>query len=417
LTEQIVSSPTGSKKPRFFYGYIVALASFLVMAIMWGTIQSFGIFLKPMSAEFGWTRAMTSGSFSLFLLVLGFLFMVAGRLNDRFGPRIITTVCGVFLGLGFLLMSQVSALWQLYLLYGVMVAIGTSGGFVPLASTVTRWFVKRRGLMTGIVLSGVSVGAMVVPPMSSWLISSYGWQTSYLVLGIINLVLIILAAQFLKRDPSEIGQLPDGEGEVKTESLVPEAKGFSPQEAMRTRQFWMLCLMYLCWGLIQNTIMVHIMPHATDLGIVPIVAANILVIIGGVGIVFRIGIGSVADRTGTRPALIVSFILLSIALFWLQLAQELWMFHLFAILFGVGFGGLATLLSPTVAELFGMRAHGAILEMATAAWAIGGAVGSLLAGHIFDVTGSYYLAFLVLGALSVTGLVLTLSLKPAEGKS
>ena len=174
LNKHQVLSPTESKKPRFFYGYVIIIVGFFVMALMWGTTLNFGLFLKPMSAEFGWTRATTSAPFSLSMFLFGILGMVTGRLNDRFGPRIVVTVCGLFLGVAFLLMSQISALWQLYLFYGVMIAIGTSGSFVPLASTVARWFARRRGLMTGLVLSGYGAGAMIGPPVASWLISSYG---------------------------------------------------------------------------------------------------------------------------------------------------------------------------------------------------------------------------------------------------
>ena len=205
---------------KSFYGFIIALAGFLIMAIMWGAMYSFGVFLKSLTADFGWTRAMTSGSYSLFMLLLGLLGMVTGRLNDRFGPRIVVTACSLFLGAGFLMVSQIVALWQLYLLYGVILAAGVSGGMVPLTSTVARWFVRRRGLMTGIVLSGVGAGVMIGPPLAGWLISAYDWRTSYLVIGIVAGVLLVIIAQFLRRDPSKVGQLPDGESILKQEEAV-----------------------------------------------------------------------------------------------------------------------------------------------------------------------------------------------------
>lgn len=414
MDKHAVLPTTGSKKSGFFYGYIVVLVAFFVLVIMLGLLYSFGVFLKPLSAEFGWTRAMTSGAYSMGLLITGLLYMVTGRLNDRFGPRIVITACGFLLGLGYLLMSQISALWQLYLFWGVIVAMGLSGGFVPMTSTVARWFVQRRGVMTGIVAAGVGAGTMIVPPVASWLISSYGWRTAFLVIGIIALVLLMLAAQFLKRDPSKTGQLPYGENEVKPENSISEAKGFSFREAVHTHQFRMVWTIYFFFGVSLGTVMVHIVPHATDLGISVMIAVNILAIIGGLNIAGRIGIGSVSDRAGRKSSLIIGFVLFLVALLWLQLARELWMLYLFAIIFGFGMGGLVALQSPVTAELFGLRAHGAILGAVVFGTATGGAIGSLLAGRIFDITGGYYLAFLVCAVLAIAGLILAWLLKPTR---
>ena len=411
MNRQEGSLSTVSKKPRFFYGYIVVISGFIVMTIIWATIQSFGVFLKPMSAEFGWTRAMTSGSLSLTFFTLGFLFIVTGRLNDRFGPRIVATVCGFFLGLGYLLMSQISALWQLYLLYGVFVAMGVSTGLVPMASTVTRWFVKSRGMMTAITLSGVGAGGLVGPPVANHLISNYGWRTSYLIMGIVALVLIIAVAQFLRRDPSQKGLFPYGDIEAETESLNSEVEGTSLSQATRTWQFWLLGFVYLCFGFSTAAIMVHIVPYATDLGISPLTAANILAITGGVGIVGRIGIGRISDRTGNKLAFIISLVLLSVSCVCLLVAKELWMFRLFAVLFGIGLGGGAVFASPAVAELFGLRAHGAILGMITFGLTLGSAAGPVITGYIFDTVSSYYLAFLVCAILSVIGLIMAAFLR------
>lgn len=414
MDKHAVLPTTGSKKSGFFYGYIVVLVAFFVLVIMLGLLYSFGVFLKPLSAEFGWTRAMTSGAYSMGLLITGLLYMVTGRLNDRFGPRIVITACGFLLGLGYLLMSQISALWQLYLFWGVIVAMGLSGGFVPMTSTVARWFVQRRGVMTGIVAAGVGAGTMIVPPVASWLISSYGWRTAFLVIGIIALVLLMLAAQFLKRDPSKTGQLPYGENEVKPENSISEAKGFSFREAVHTQQFRMVWTIYFFFGVSLGTVMVHIVPHATDLGISVMIAANILAIIGGLNIVGRIGIGSVSDRAGRKSSLIIGFVLFLVALLWLQLARELWMLYLFAIIFGFGMGGVVALQPPVTAELFGLRAHGAILGAVVFGTTTGGAIGSLLAGRIFDITGGYYLAFLVCAVLAIAGLILAWLLKPTR---
>ena len=407
-----------TRKPKFFYGYTVVGASFFIVGITYGAMYTFSVFFKPLLDDFGWTRAMTSGAFSLFMVFHGLLYIVTGRLNDRFGPRVVMTVCGFFLGLGYLLMSQISAIWHLYLFYGVIVSIGVSGAFVPLVSSVARWFVRRRGLMTGIVAAGVGVGTMVMPPVANWLIYSYGWRTSYIIVGGVVLVFILLAAQFLRRDPYQMGLLPYGETEVANE-IDAEAQGdssFSSSSAIRTRQFWLLCGIWLGFLYSMQATMVHVVIYATGLGISPASAANIMAIIGGVSIVGRITVGSIADRVGTRRALITSLAVLALTLFWLATAQEMWAIYLFAVIFGLAYGGLVPLSSPMVAELFGLRSHGAILGIVTTSATIGGAIGPVVAGYIFDLKGSYQLAFIISGIVSAAVAILSALLRPMGAK-
>ena len=417
MTENQILPAGGSKKPRFFYGYIVVMAAFLIMLIMHGAIYSYGVFFKPMSMEFGWTREMTSGAFSMCLFVVGFLNMVTGRLGDRFGPRIVVTVCGFLFGLGYLLMSQINTIWQLYLVYGAIIAMGVSGCFVPLTSTVTKWFAKRRGGMTGVVVAGIGVGIVVMPPMASRLISSYGWRTPYIIIGLIALVVLMLVAQSLKRDPSQIGQLPYGENEVNQQGSVSGGRGFSLLEAIRTKQFWMLSTIYLCFGISLQSIMVHIVPHVTDQGISAIIAANILTVIGALSLIGRVTMGVVADRIGNKPCLIVGLIVLSVSLSWLLVAKELWMLYLFAAIFGFGYGSLVVLISLVVAELFGLSSHGVILGAVLFIMSIGEAIGPVFAGRIFDVAHSYSLAFEVSSVLSVISIILASLLKPPHKKA
>jgi len=399
-------------KPKFFYGYIIVLAAFLVTALAWGSNRTFGVFLEPMINEFGWTRAGISGTFTLCMLVTGLFGIAAGRLNDRFGPRLVLTACGLFMGLGYLLVSQIGTIWQLYLFYGVITAIGLGSAMVPLMSTVTRWFVKRRGLMTGIITAGPAFGITTVPLVASWLISSYGWRTTYIIVGIAVLVLVISVAQFLRRDPSQMGQLPYGEDEAKTKSLNAKVTELSFQEAICTRRFWILSLIFFGSFFNINVVMVHIVIYATDLGIPSITAATILSATAAISIAGRVIIGGVADRIGNRPAIVVGISLTLVAFLWLLVAKELWMLYLFAIIFGLGGWDIAPVISPMVAELFGLRSHGAILGAIFFSGAIGGAIGPVMAGHIFDIMGSYHLAFLVCMAINVAGLILVLLLTP-----
>jgi len=403
---------TGDRKPKFFYGYIIVLAAFFIMLISHGSMVSFGVFFKRLLFEFDWSRTTISGAASVNFLLMGFLGIIAGGLTDRFGPRIVLTICGFFFGLGCLLMSQVNTIWQLYLFYGVIVGISIGAVDVPLLSTIARWFVRKRGVMSGIAKAGSGTGILIMPIVSSMLISTYGWRTAYIVIGITGLVIIISAAQFLRHDPVQMEQLPNGEEKPNAVSFNSADGGFSLREAIHLRQFWVICAIYFLVLFCVNTILVHIAPHAEDLGISVTNAASIISIIGGASIVGRIMMGSAGDRIGNRLALIICFIILVTALFWLRLADELWMLYLFAVIYGVAHGGFLALISPTVAGLFGTSSHGVLLGIVFFSGTIGGAIGPILAGYIFDTASSYQLAFLICAAMSVTGTILASLLRP-----
>ena len=411
ITGNLNSPQSISAKPRFFYGYVIVLAAFVIMAIMMGVSYSFGVFFKPLLEEFGWTRTVTSGAFSLSSVVLSFFVVVAGKLTDKFGPRIILSISGLLLGIGYILLSQISNTWQLYLFYGVMVGIGMSTSYVPIVSTIARWFVKRRGMMTGITVSGLGVGTLIMPPLANWLIANYGWRTSYMIVGITCLIIIVLAAQLMRRDPSQMGQVPYGTDD-SGENHSLQSTGFSFKQAVHTKQLWMLGLAVVFFSVSLGSVIVHIVLHAIGLGISATSAANILAVIGGIGTASRVIIGSACDRIGHKLALIVCFILISISVVLLLAAKEIWMLYLFAVLFALGYGGIAAVMSPTIAQLFGLSSHGAILGVIVTGGEMGKAIGSVLTGYIFDVTGGYQAAFFVCLALIIIGLSLIITLKP-----
>jgi len=402
---------TEDSKPKIFYGWFIVVSAFFIQLVAYGVFLSFGIFFNPLLNEFGWTRATLSGPHSLAFLMLGFASIIVGRLGDRFGPRMVMAGCGFLMGLGYLLMSQISTLWQLYLFYSVIVGIGISAPDVLLLSTVARWFAKKRGMMSGVIKVGTGLGMLVMPIVANWLIGTYGWRNSYLILGGVVLVLVVLAAMFLRRDPSQMGLAPYGEDEVNASSLSAVGGGFSLREAIGTRQFWMVCAIYFVIIFCSQTLMVHIAPHAIELGISATNAATVLATIGGVSIGGRVVMGSAGDRVGTRLAISICFVISVTALSWLQFAGELWMLYLFAFVYGFAHGGFFALISPLIAELFGLSSHGAIFGVVYFCGSIGGAIGPLLAGRIFDVNGSYQLAFLICAALGAVALILSLLLR------
>jgi MFS family permease len=305
------------------------------------------------------------------------------------------------------------SIWQFYVLYGLIIATGLCGFWVPPVSTVAHWFIGRRGLMTGIVGGGISMGTLIMAPAVTQLIVVYGWRMTYVIMGVAILVIAMIAAQFLKQGPHEMGLTAYGETKIK-----PRISGVSDRvslkEALRTRPFWIVCIIYFCFGLAHLTIMVHIVPEALGIGISPIHAAVILSIIGIIGLLGRITLGSVTDRLQVKGTTIISLVLLTVSLIWLQQAGNLWKLYVFAVVFGFGYGGLSCVQSLLAVELFGLSTVGVITAIFSFSFNVGGAVGPVLAGYIFDVNGSYQWAFLICLISIALALLISLSLKPSK---
>jgi MFS family permease len=403
---------TEKRRSQFFYGYLVVAGCFAIQGTGVGTFNAFGIFFKEFLAEFGWSRAGISAASSGAFLLAGLLAIVVGNMNDRFGPRLIMAVTGSSYCLGLLLMSQLSTMWQLYLFYSVIVGIGLSSTDVIPLTTTARWFVKRRGMMTGIVKVGTGTGQLIIPLMTSIFVATYGWRTSFILLSTLVFLLMISSGQLLRRDPGQKGLLPDGDTKTTVSDLHLPEKGLSLGEAALTRQFWIICVINVIIGCCALTVMIHIVPHATDLGISPIAAAGILSTIGGVSMVGRLVTGIAIDRMGTKKLMIMFFLILIASLLWVQGFKELWMLYVFGAVYAFAHGGFFTVISPMVAELFGISSHGALFGITSFCLTVGGSIGPLLAGHLFDMIHSYQLVFFVLAGLAVAGLILTSLLRP-----
>ena len=398
----------------FFYGYVVVTAAFVIYLVVFGIHYAFGVFLKPLLAEFGWGRAITSGAFSLSWLLQGLSSILMGRLNDKYGPRMVLTLCGILLSAGFLLTTRIQAGWQLYLTYGVLIGVGTGGVYVPLVSTIARWFTARRSTMTGIAVSGVGFGTFLFSPVANRLISAYDWRTSYTILGIALLGVILLAVQFLRRDPQAMGQVPYSHHGKPKHRPPDEGKLYSLKEAALTREFWLVFGLFFCFGFCHLAVMVHIAPHATDMGKSPSMAAGLVACIGIASIAGKILLGGLGDRRGNKTIYLIGFSMMTVSLLWLIHAREAWVLYSFAIVFGLAYGGNAASQSPLVATLFGLRSHGLILGAVNNGFTIGATLGPVAIGSLFDLMGDYRAAFLVIAAVAVAGLILTLFLKPQK---
>jgi len=285
--------------------------------------------------------------------------------------------------------------------------------------TIPRWFMKMRGIAIGIAMSGMGIGGIISPPLVQWLISDYGWRNAFIILGLIPLVIIISIAQFMRHSPQRVGLKPYGEDEIiedkQSRSLVME--GLSFNNAVRTRGFWLFGLIQICSCVCMATVMVHIVPHATDIGIPAVIAASILSFFAGMGIIGRLVAGFLSDRIGGRLVLTACLSLITVALIWLLFAKEIWMFYVFAGVFGLANGGSTTLLPVVAAEFFGLVSLGVIIGGLGVFGRLGEAIGPILTGSIFDITGSYRLAFLICIGICAVAVILSLVLLKYKGRT
>jgi MFS family permease len=397
---------------RFFYGYVIVLVSFALQVLGWGLFNSLGVFFNPILTEFAWPRAVLSSAISFAMLISGVGGILQGSLSDRFGPRIIMTAGGILLGGGYLLMSHVASVWHAYLFCGLLIGLGNSGTDVVLLSTTARWFVRKRGMMTGIIKVGTGVGMLFMPLVINGLITAYGWRTAFVVLGAAVLFFYCSGSQFLVRDPGKMGLAPDGGKRGHPFDQAAPEGGLTLQEAARTVQFWTMCSAFFVVLFCAVTVLMHLVTHAIDLGIAPANAAAALSALGGASIAGRFIMGGAGDRIGNKAALVICFVCLVSSLVWLQLADQLWMLFLFAIVYGFAHGGFFALVSPLTADLFGTSSHGVIFGIITFVSTIGGALGPVTAGYLFDITGSYGIVFGILTGMGVAGLIAAISLKP-----
>jgi len=404
-------------RSKFFYGYVVIAAGFLVWLIAWGTYSTFGVFFKPVLEEFQWTRADTVLAYSISVVVQGSMAIGMGWLTDKLGPKKVVMVFGSFLGISYLLMSQVSQLWHFQLNYALIAGIGLSTATIPIMATVSRWFVKRRALMTGIVQTGVGIGGLIFAPMAGWLIINHGWKWSYVVLGIITLVGILIAGFLLKRDPGDTCQLPDGVRSIdqlpaKKHSESSRQASFSVREAVRTHQYWLIAGMFFTFGYIRCTFLAHTAAFVQDTGFTLTDGANVMAVLALASNIGRIGMGRVADIMGSRTTFIIAFAASTVSMIWGMMTGSLWGLYLFAVVFGFGWGAQAVLRFSTTAGTFGLASVGLVMGTLGLAEALAAAIGSYVAGYLFDTFGTYQAAFIIGIALSVFGIIMAALLRP-----
>jgi len=394
------------QRPTPYYGWIVLGVAFTIMVLGYAIRNTFSVFYPTIVEEFGWGRGDTALMFSITILVYGFTAPVAGSLVDRFQPRVVLSAGALMVGAGIALCSLASTQWQFYLLYGVMVAIGLSMiGVTPLSAVATSWFVTRRGLMFSILAAGFGLSLMSAP-INQLLISSFGWRSAYVIIGIFcSAVIIPLCLRFMRRAPPQPGQ-PGGLTRETGQPAVPGTQQpadlrrswddteWTLRRALRTYQFWLFtATAFLIMGFTEQIVIAHQVYFLRDLGCQPMTAASIY---GVFGIAFVVGTlcGSLSDRLGRKqvfiPAVLLMAAAMSFLLFCIKDASQLWMLLTFAICFGLGQGAAPPACMAAMADLFHGRYYGSILGAMILGASLGGATGPWLAGFLHDMTGSYF---------------------------
>jgi MFS family permease len=399
------------KGRRIFYGWGIVVALFLIMFVLWGGYYSFGVFFNSLSREFGSTGTLTSGIMSLSLILSGLFSWVMGGLTDRYGPRMVLSLSSFMAGAGYLLMTRIDSIWQIYVWIGIVVGIAMSSAYAVPAATVGKWFIKRRGLAIGITLTAIGTAQMVAPLLVAQIIELHDWRFAYLVIGLSVVVLGVSAAMFLRRMPEDMGLLPDGEAaKPRGNAEMTALTGYTLAESLRMPVFWVFCTIWTLMAMPTLLVIVHTVPYATSMKIGSVAAASILTVTGVANISGRFIFGYMVDRIGSRPALLMTLVIQTVALLLFVYARDLRLFYLAGLLFGASCSGGDVVILTILADFFGRKHLGIIIGVASMPWRIGAAMGLILGGLISDITGSYSLAFLAvaIGIAACIGLTFIL---------
>jgi MFS family permease len=381
-------------------------------------MYSYSVFFKPMQSFFNWDRATVSLVFSVFQLVRGAAAIGIGWLMGKHSPTRLALFGGILTGTGLILSSRVTELWQLFLTYGIIEAVGLSGAFVIATSVTSSWFEKNRGMAIGIVSSGVGLGTLIIAPASQLLISSFNWQTAYVIIGSISAVVLIVTAFFIKFRPGSVklGDPKDPISFKPLETESPDKTNITLKNAFLKPKLLMIAWIFFTFVFCLQMIIVHLVNHATDIGISPLVAATFISIIGFISIPGRILMGIVSDRIGTFSSLMICCSLLGLSLIWLLFSDTLMDFYIFAVVFGFAYGGEVPLIPLSISRLYGIKSMAVLVGLVMFVSNIGGALGPWVGGKLFDISLNYQSAFITAIIVCISGLALATGLKLHENQ-
>jgi MFS transporter, OFA family, oxalate/formate antiporter len=382
--------PTARPAPGIFYGWFVVAAAFTVTLIGFGSAYTFSAFVAPLQQEFAASR----GSVSLVFSLAGFLYfglgVISGPLADRFGVRPLAIAGMLCVGAGLVAAGLARTLTEVYLGYGLGVGLGAGLSYVPVLGTVQRWFLKRRGFASGLAVSGIGVGTLIMPPIAALLVELYSWRTAYLILGVLAAVVGVGISLLLADDPRSRGIGPDGDP-IRLEQAASAPTGATVREAVRSRMFVVLYVACVISSFGVFVPFVHLVPYAVDQGIPKATAVLLLGAIGIGSTAGRFVLGGLADRMGRQQAMLAGFVGMALSLTIWLVSSTFWPLAVFAFAYGVSYGGWVAVTPAVVMDAFGGRHVSGILGALYTSVAFGTLIGPTAAGFAFDVTGSYTL--------------------------
>ncbi|MBC9907035.1 MFS transporter [Achromobacter xylosoxidans] len=375
-----------------FQGWRVVAAAFAITLLGFGSAYSFSAFVDALQRDFSATRGAVSLVFSL----AGFLYfgfgVVSGPLADRYGSRRMAWIGMLLVALGLALASAAQSMMQIYLAYGLGVGLGVGCAYVPVVGAVQRWFLRRRGLASGLAVSGIGVGTLLVPPLASALIDLWGWRAAYLALAAAVAVLGCAAARWVENSPQDRGLQPDGDAAPPVRAAPASAPAGVPVlAAIRSRVFLLLYLAAMAGAFGVFVPFVHLIPYALDHGIAPGRAVLLLGMVGVGSAAGRFLLGSLADRLGRRASLATMYGGMAASLALWGACGQFWTLALFALVFGAFYGGWVALMPAVVMDYFGGRHVSGIIGALYTSVAFGTLIGPVAAGHAYDLSGSYLL--------------------------
>lgn len=382
------------------YRWVIVAVGGLMGCVAVGAMFSLAVFLGPMSAATGWSRAAISGAMTLDFLVMGVAGFVWGALSDRFGVRVVVMLGAVLLGAGLVIASRATSLVTFQLGYGVLVGLAAAAFFAPVIAAVTAWFETQRGLAVSLVSAGMGMAPLTVSPFAGWLISTHDWRTAMGVIGV-GAWAVLIPASFLVRNP------PRTSG---AEKLRPEQPaGGELRQALASPQFLALAgTFFLCCGAHSGPIF-HMMSYAQFCGLSTMTAVSVYSIEGLAGLGGRLLFGMAADRLGAKRVIIAGLLAQAVAIGTYATVRRSGEFYLLAIVFGMAYGGVMPLYAVLAREYFGQRIMGAVFGAATMLSCLGMAAGPMVGGWIFDTLHNYRWLYLGSAAVAVgaVGIALT----------
>ncbi len=385
-----------------FYGWTVLVAAAAIVAIGQGALFSLGVFLKPLEESMGWSRSAISLVALLNWLAMGAGSFFWGALSDRLGSRVVAIAGGLLMGLGLVLSSQATALWQLDVTFGLAVGFAAGAFLTPLSVTATKWFTVGRGLALGVVSAGGGVGMLLISPLTRWLTSIYDWRIAMLVLGDLAWLVVVPTALLIRNAPADMGAVALGGGSA------PQ-RDYSTAQVLRAPQFWAIALTHFACCVAHSGPIFHMVTHAIDQGVLPMVAATVLGVSGLSSIAGRLACGLVADRFGAKRTLIAGLALQAVAVFAYVFTHDAGGFYAAAIVFGVAYGGVMPLYALVTREYFGEKvmgtAYGAVFLVST----LGMGLGSWAGGLIHDHLGAYGWLYVSSAAVGAAAMFLALT--------